>query len=361
MKTAFPPITLRDIAKKSGVSITTASRILNHRATGIPIREETRLRVLSTASELGYKPNLLARGLRGSRSSLIGVIARDISDPFHALALRGINETANQRGYRLFLGHVDYQPDVAVAYGSMFEQSHADGIILMGDIQGDQAAMEGMVLRHRHIVGVADRVVRRSFAGVYADSVLGTRLAMEHLWNLGHRRIVCISDPRIDDERLRVQEYRQFMHTHGAFDQMRVYLTSQEPQPSFKLGMQIFASLNDATSGNGSGNDSDRPTAIFAAADTIAIGVLQAAYQLGIKIPDRISIVGFDDIEFTEFTVPPLTTVSQLGVEMGHAAANLLIDMIEQDRASSDVEDVVLSPTLVIRSSTAPPPSEEVS
>ncbi len=344
MKHSFPSVTLRDIAEKSGVSITTASRILNRRETGIPIREETRQRVLGVAAELGYKPNLLARGLRGSPSSLLGVIARDIADPFHTLVLRGVNEAAKQRAYRLFLGHVDYQPDVALAYGSMFEQSHADGIILIGDIEGDEAALEVLAKQHRYIVGVSDRVARRLIPGVYADSVMGTQLALEHLWGLGHRRIICISDPRIYDERLRVEMYRKFMRERDASDPIRVYLTTQDPQPSFQLGMDLFAGLARA----------ERPTAIFAASDTIAIGILQAAYQSGIKIPQQVSIVGYDNIEFTDFTIPPLTTVNQWGFEMGQTAANLLIDMIEQNRVSAEVEDIVLRPTLVIRQSTAP-------
>jgi LacI family transcriptional regulator len=346
MKPNRTSATLRDIAEQSGVSITTASRILNHRETGIPIREETRLRVLRVATDLGYKPNLLARGLRGSRSSLLGAIARDIADPFHTLVLRGINEAATRRGYRLFLGHVDYQPDVALAYGSMFEQSHADGIILIGDLEGDEAALEVFARQHRYVVGVSDRVARRRVPGVYADSVIGTRLALEHLWSLGHRAIICISDPRIFDERRRIEVYEEFMRAQGRAEAVRVYLTSQEPEPSLQLGLELFAGFGDAA----------RPTAIYAASDTIAIGILQAAYQSGVKIPDDVSVIGYDDIEFTDFTVPPLTTISQRGIVMGKTAGNLLMDMIEQDRSGEEVEDVVLAPELVVRRSTAPPP-----
>src|SRR5690349_1377494 len=114
MKAASSAITLKDIAEKAGVSITTVSRILNHRESGIPIRDETRQRVMSVANELGYKPNLLARGLRGgARTSLIGVIMRDISDPFLIQILQGIHESATRRDYRFFLGHVDFRLDAA--------------------------------------------------------------------------------------------------------------------------------------------------------------------------------------------------------------------------------------------------------
>ncbi|MCL4297413.1 MAG: LacI family transcriptional regulator [Anaerolineae bacterium] len=346
MKSLPTAVTLKDVAEKSGVSITTASRILNNRESGLPIREQTRQRVLTTAAELGYKPNLLARGLRGSNSSLIGVIARDISDPFHIKVLRGINDAAAKRSYRLFLGHVDYQSDVAIAYASMFEQSHADGIIVIGDIEGDEAVIEVLMAQHRYIVGATDRIARRQFPGVYIDNVLGTRLALDHLWNLGHRNIICVSYPDIEDGSLRADVYRQFMQDHGAGDKVRVCLTSQDLEPSYQMGREIFADFNAP----------GRPTAIFAASDAIAIGLLQAAFQTGMSVPAQVSIVGFDNLDITPFTIPPLTTISQSGLEMGRTAANLLLDMIEQNQTSSEVDDVILRPTLLVRQSTAAPP-----
>lgn len=341
MKSTQPAVTLRDIAKKSKVSTTTASRILNGRETGIPIRAETRQRVLAVASELGYRPNLMARSLRGSSTLLLGVIVRDISDPFHIQVLRGINAVAAQRGYRLFLGHVNYQPDAAIAYGSMFEQSHADGIIVVGDIEGDESALDVVLRQHRFVVGVSDRVARRKFPGVYSDSALGTRLALDHLWGLGHRNIICVSYPSIHDGRLRSEVYEQYMREHGAGDQVRVYLTQQDPQYSYQIGQEIFARPG-------------RPTAIYAASDSIAIGLLQAAFQAGRPAPDQLSLVGFDNIDISPYMVPPLTTVDQFGLEMGQTAARLILDMIEQKQESAQVADIVLQPTLVVRQSTLP-------
>jgi LacI family transcriptional regulator len=346
MKTT-PAVTLKDIAEKCGVSVTTVSRILNRRDTGIPIKEETRQKVLSVATKLGYKPNLLARGLRGSSSLLIGVIARDISDPFHIQVLRGIHHAATRRGYRLFLGHVDYRPDVAVAYSSMFEQSHADGIIMMGDIEGDENLLDIMRQQHPHIIGVTDRITRRSFPGTYADNAQGTQLALEHLWNLGHRNIICVSDPRMDDGRFRAELYRQFMREHGIEKKIRTYMTSQDPQASYQVGQEIFSSFHGP----------DRPTAIFAASDTIAICIMQAAFQAGINIPAQVSIVGYDNIDITPLTIPPLTTINQSGDEMGETAANMLLDMVEQHADSDEIGDIVISPTLVVRQSTGAPPA----
>jgi DNA-binding LacI/PurR family transcriptional regulator len=338
-------ITLKDIAKEAGVSTTTVSRILNGRDSGIAIREDTRERVLAVAQTLGYRPNLMARALRGSRSSLVGVILRDISDPFHIQILQGVQEAATQRGYRLFLGHVNYRPDMAIAYGSMFEQSHADGIIIIGDIEGDKTALNILLDQHNYVVGATDRIERRQYPGVYSDNGLGTRLALDHLWSLRHRNIICVSDPRNVDGRHRVEIYQQYMREHGIENKIRVYMTSQDPHVCYQIAQEFFAGFNGA----------DQPTAIYAASDTIAIYFMQAAYQAGISMPQQISIVGYDNIDMTAFSIPPLTTINQSGIEMGESTANLLLDMIEKEQDASDVQDVVLSPTLVIRQSTAMP------
>ena len=339
--------TLRDVAERSGVSVTTASRILNGRTSGIPIRDQTRDRVLAAAADLGYKPNLLARGLRGSRSSLIGVIARDVSDPFHIQVLQGINEVTRAREFRLFLGHVDYRPDVALSYGSMFERSHADGIIVLGDLVDGTWTLADLTTHHRFVVGVSDRTGPGAFPGVYSDSHEGTRLALEHLWGLGHRHIVCVSDPATEDQRLRTDLYRHFMSDHGVGDLAKGYSIGQpDPEPSYRLGLELFA-------GDGAGA---LPTAIFATSDTIAIGLLRAAYQSGVSVPGELSIIGFDNIAIAAYTVPPLTTISQSGEELGGRAASLLLDMIEADDDAERPADVVLQPTLIVRDSTAPPP-----
>ncbi|HUH07408.1 MAG TPA: LacI family DNA-binding transcriptional regulator [Egibacteraceae bacterium] len=342
------PARLRDVAEAAGVSITTVSRILNGRESGVPIREQTRSRVLAAAAELKYRPNLLARGLRGSSSSLLGVIARDISDPFHIQILKGINETVQGRDYRLFLGNADYRPEIAVAYGSMFERSHADGIIVIGDLQGGDAALDQLGQQHRYLIGVTDRTQRRQVPGVYGDSLRGTHLAMEHLWDLGHRSIICVSDNRTDDGRLRATVYEKFMRDHDAPDSaIKSYTTDQEPEPAYQLGRRMFGEFALSPT---------PPTAIYATSDTTAIGLLRAAFEAGVAVPRQLSIIGFDDIDLAPFTIPPLSTVSQTGIEMGRTAAQMLLDMIDHERDRDDVQDIVIDPELVVRRSTAPPP-----
>ena len=338
-------MTLRDVARSSGVSITTVSRILNGRESGVPIRDDTRQRVLDVAAEMGYKPNLLARGLRGSRSSLLGVIARDISDPFHIQILRGINEVAQARDYRLFLGHVDYRPEVALTYGSMFESSHADGIIIIGDIAGRGFDTRGVrraaplrPRRHRPDDAPPDPGClrrQRGGDGPRPRPPVGPRPSLDHL-RVGH------ADLR------RPAPDRAVRAVHAG-----AWCRRADPGPrlgagadlSLQLGRRIFADFDHDTS----------PTAIFATSDTIAMGLMQAAFQAGIAMPGRISVIGFDDIDFASYTIPPLTTVSQNGVEMGRIATEVLLDMIDNARDRADVNDVVLRPHLVVRGSTAAP------
>jgi DNA-binding LacI/PurR family transcriptional regulator len=347
MRPASDVVTLRDVAEKAGVSITTVSRILNGRETGVPVRETTRERIVAAATELGYRPNLLARALRGSRSSLLGVIARDVTDPYHVQVLRGVNAAARARDYRLFLGHVDYRPDIAAIYGSMFEQSHADGILIMGDIQGGDATLDDIADRQGYVVGVSDRFDRRRVPGVYVDNERGTILALEHLSGLGHESIICVSDERTADGPFRARVYERYMADHGLSDRARVYFTTQpDPEPSYRLGRELFGHFDRP----------NRPTAVFAASDTIAIGLLQAAFQEKIAVPDQLSIVGFDDIDIARFTIPPLTTISQFGVEMGRIATEMVLDMIDKGTPHPDIPDVIVEPMLVVRQSTGPPP-----
>jgi len=333
------PVTLKQIAKSAGVSIPTVSRILNGRESGVPIREQTRERVLAVANELGYKPNLLARGLVGSKSSLIGVIVRDIADPFLNQVLKGMYDAAVERQYRLFLGHVGQRPDTTLDYGSMFEQYHADGIIVMGDMQDDETALQALTSQHRYVVGVTDRTNTRGFPGVYADSFHGATLAMDHLLALGHRRIACITDQSISDGRMRASVYEHCMREHGLGDQIQVFETTRSIESGYQLGLEIF-------------DDPDRFSAIFAATDTLALGLIKAAFQLRIPIPDQLSIVGYDDIDMAQYTVPALSSISQLGHNMGYRTTNLLVDMINGALESAHVDDIILTPLLVVRQST---------
>ena len=308
----------------------------------MPIREETRKRVLSAAADLGYKPNLLARGLRGSRSSLIGVIARDVSDPFHIQILQGINEVTRAREFRLFLGHVDYRPDVALTYGSMFERSHADGIIVVGDLVDGERTLPTSLPSTATWWCPTGSVPGRS----PACTRTATRAhAWRYLWDLGHRRIMCISDPATEDQRLRTSLYEAFMHEHGLGHLAITHPIGQpDPEPSYRLGLELF----------GSGGR-PLPTAVYATSDTIAIGLLRAAYQTGVAVPRQVSVIGFDNIAIAAYTVPPLTTVSQSRRRDGQAGGGAPARHHRGRRGRRPTRRRGARADAVVRDSTAPP------
>ena len=154
-----------------------------------------------------------------------------------------------------------------------------------------------------------------------------------------------MSDARTYDGRLRIDLYERFMRDHGIAERIAVHVTDQEPEPALEVGRAMFAEWSDAS-----------PTAIYATSDTIAIGLMKAAFEAEIDIPGRLSIVGFDDIDFADFTIPPLTTISQDGAEMGRIAAGVLLEMIEGNLDGASVDDVVIPPRLVVRHSTADVP-----
>ena len=329
-------MTLKDVASEAGVSITTVSRILNDRESrradppGDPATASS-----ASPRDLGYRPNLLARGLRGSRSSLLGVIARDMSDPFHIQILRGINEVARQRDYRVFLGHVDYQPEAAIAYGSMFENSHADGIIVMGDIEAPArrprlARREAPLRRRRHRPHRPSPDPRR----LRRQRRRHASWRMDHLWGLGHRAIVCVSDNRTYDGRLRIDRYEHYMHEHGAGDRIQVFVTDQEPAPALRAGAADVRRLRPRQPADGDlrhvRHHRHRPD---------ASGVPGRRGHPRRAVDRRLR-----RHRHAAFTIPPLTTISQDRRRDGPAPPHLLFTMIDENLNREEVSDVVLAP-----------------
>ena len=314
-------ITLRDVAERSGVSITTVSRILNGRETGVPVRTRHAQRILAAAADLGYKPNLLARAPArqpqlAARRDRPGHLATrstprssGASTRSPALAATGSSSATSTTS-----------PDVAAIYGSMFEQSHADGILVLGDIAGGDATIDDLADHHDHVVGVSDRVGPRRVPGVYVDNERGTLLALEHLWELGHRSDH-LRRRRADGRRSAAgRRLRAFMRDRGFGDRVRVVL-HDPARPRARLPPRPRAVRPPRSAGPPDG----RLRRLGHDRDRAAPGGVPAR----VVVPDQLSIVGFDDIDIASFTIPPLTTISQSGVEMGRIAANLLLDMIE--------------------------------
>ena len=341
-------ITIRDVAEQAGVSQSTVSRVLNSKDTQIPISDETRQRVLRAAEEMGYRPHPGARSLSGRSTGLIGIITREINDPFFAELIDVISNVAKEKGYDLVLGNARREPENALALRDrMLDPRHCDGLLLCGDLREsaeDHSFLDRMGRDHPLVsVSRGHRHLVRSTPSVDIDNRKGARLALDHLARLGHQRIACMDVGRLGDLWERLEAYREFMEdsVHGVLED---YI--QPTENSYEGGYRATRRLLSLPT---------PPTAIFAMDDTMAIGVLGGAYDMGWAVPADLSIVGFDDMGAAAYARPALTTIRQPMAELGSKAVELLLAMIEREELCEPCPRLVLEPELIVRDSCGPP------
>jgi DNA-binding LacI/PurR family transcriptional regulator len=337
----WAPPTMRDIARATGVSQSTVSRILSGAATTVPIADVTKERVLATARQLGYRPNPLARGLRGARTMLIGVIVRDITDPFFAAAIEAVSIEASRRDYNVVLGHAHGRADEAVALWGILEARHCDAIMLFGDLRDRPALIEDLQNTRVPVVAIWHGSRATGIPTVNVDNRRGMDAVLDHLAALGHRRIAFAGRRRLGDIREREEAYTAFLARIGEA-QRDEYL--QDASNDFQGGVDVLERLMDLP---------EPPTALVASTDVIAIGALHAAQKRGLRVPADLSVTGFDDIPVARVSVPALTTVRMPTREMVESGMRLIISAL--DGAAEPNVDVhpVLEPSLVVRASTA--------
>ncbi|GAA3588885.1 LacI family DNA-binding transcriptional regulator [Nonomuraea rosea] len=339
-----PVPTMRDIAAAAAVSQSTVSRVLSGAPTTVPIALETRQRVLRMARELGYRPNPLARGLRGASTNLIGAVVRDFSDPFFAGAIEALVVESMAHGYNVVLGHVPGGAgDAAVSLTTVLETRHIDAVVLLGDMQQHPQLLAD--LRHSIVPVIAlwPGTSPREFPTVDADDRDGIRAGLEHLVALGHTRIAFVNAELPNEYRAREDAYLDFMRARfGAAPHGYV-----ERCPSTLAGGD--AALRRLV------DRPDPPTAVFASTDVVALGVLHAAHSLGVTVPDRLSVVGFDDILMAAHTVPALTTVRMPIAEIVGYAVTQAVRLARAPAGPPGPALEIFKPALIVRDSTAPP------
>lgn len=333
---------MRDVARATGVSQSTVSRVLSGAPTTVPIADDTRERVVAVARKLGYRPNPLARGLRGMRTMLLGVIVRDITDPFFASAIEAVSIAAGARGYNVVLGHAHGRADEAIALWAVLEARHCDAILLLGDMSDQPRLIEDLRGSVVPVVAVWQGSSRHGIASVSVDNRAGIRAALEHLAGLGHRRIAFLAGRRLGDILEREEAYGRIMGELG--EPIRdgwLHHASNDPTG----GARALATMLALP---------EPPTAVVASTDVLAIGVLFEAHARGIRVPDDLSVTGFDDIPLAAFTVPALTTVRMPVREMIGRALGMLIDDGVAPADPERWQPAILGPSLVVRSSTGP-------
>lgn len=331
-------ITMEDVAERAGVSVTTVSHVINRTR---PVSEELRTRVLAAMDELGYRPNLLARSLRRGRTHTIGMILPDNVNPFFAEVARGVEDTAFGQGYSVVICNTDGDLDKESFYASLLAEKRMDGIIF---VAAGGSAEQVRALQDRGMLVV---VVDRELPEVAVDQVLtdnahGGYLATRHLIELGHRRIGCITGPSdVTPSAERVTGYRRALEEAGIpIDERIIVRGDFQCESGYRVAQHLLTLAQP-------------PTAIFACNDLMAIGAISAAVSLGYRIPEDISVVGFDDIRLSSYTNPPLTTVHQPIYEIGVLATTILLERMK-DRTMPPSRRV-LETHLIVRQSTAPP------
>jgi DNA-binding LacI/PurR family transcriptional regulator len=336
--------TLRQISQIAGVSPSTVSRILSGADFRVPIAADTRERVLRVVAEVGYTPNPLARALRGARSKLLGLIVRDVSDPFFALAIEAITGAAHQRAYGLVLGNARYRASEAVALQEALATWHCQALILLGDMRDQPMLMNQLLRTELPVVGLCMGSRAPRMPVINVDNAAGTRAALELLHQLGHRRIAFVRGSYIfGDGRERQMAYRAYMR------ERRLPLPREYVQASDN---DLAGGFNAARALLGLPHP---PSAIYAASDKLALGVLKAAATCGVRVPEDLSVVGFDDIPMGAYVTPALTTVRQPVEQMAKLAVETALKLV--NGAAADVARRTVAPTLVERESCGAPSS----
>ena len=330
----MPPLTLEDVAKVAGVSVSTASRVLSGTANVRPAKRDA---VMRAAEQLGYRPNAIARGLASGRSMLIGVLTQDIASPFYGETLRGVEDGLEGSGYSgIFAsGHWRVESE-ASAIHSLTGRS-VDGLIVLGGHTPDARLREinthlPVVAVGRQVKGLEDRCLR-------IDNVRGGYDCARHLLELGHRRIAYVAGPRDHrDARDRLEGHRRALREWGIEDDPALTLEGDFHEPAGLIAVEALLARGAVFS------------AVIVANDQMAYGVRLGLYRRGIRVPDDVSLVGFDDLAGSAFTTPPLTTVRQPTYEMGMAAAEALLAILNGASPALPLFEA----QLIVRESTAP-------
>jgi len=337
------PTTLADVARRAGVVSMTASRALN--GSGY-VSAEVRERVQEAALALGYRPNMLARQLRGSRLHAIGILLPDIANPFSAELVGGMMPVFRAAGYTGFIATSGRSAEDERAAIRSFLDHRIDGMVVAtrGTQLGDET-LKGIAAHGLAVVTIGRPVALPTIDCVTADHYQGAYDAVIHLIGMGHRRIGFIGSSA--EERPRLRRYEGYLAAHKAAG------ISVDPAYAVALAAgPAFATEQDGYSGLMQLRRLKKPpTAVFARNDYTAIGALRAAHTLGLKVPADVAIAGFDNIPLAAYQTPPLTTVEQPITEQGRIAAEFLLKRIETSPRGPR-QFVQLPCKLIVREST---------
>lgn len=332
---------IQDVAKLADVSTATVSRAL---ANPDRVSPQTRARVLEAIARTGYVPNPAARSLRSQKTFMVLVVLPDLANTFFSKILRGIEETLFEAGYGMIIGDLDGSPQKEAHFAAFTAAGRVDGAILLnGHLFGQTRDGKGKAARiNIPLVALCEAIPGADIPQIEIDNRAAASRMTQHLAALGHRSIAYVSGPSENVlERERFRGYRDGLEAAGIpFDPVLVLPGDYTIESGVAAGQRVVA-------------QSKRPTAVFCTSDEMAIGLMRTLLSAGLRVPEDISVAGFDDIEFAAVAEPSLTTIHQPRRELGQAAASVLIELLQGRPASRSIR---LETELVHRNSVAPPP-----
>ena len=332
------PVSLKTLAEYLGLSPATISLVVNNAPGAKSIGAKTRQRVLAAAKKFNYKPNFLARSLRTRQSFTVGVVVPEMSEGYFPLVMSGVEQYLLHSGYLYFVVSHQCKPDLLAGYPQLLTERAVDGFILVNtDLKTPVEVPVVSISGHKKMRGVSN---------INLDHDLAAKLALEHLYSLGHRNIAFMkAPPNVLDSEFRWEGIQQLAADVGI--SMRPELCFQvmdagwTPEIGYQSVRDLLAVRRDFT-------------AIFCFNDKAAIGAVRAIVDAGLRCPEDISVIGFDDIATSNFTTPRLTTIRQPLQRMGEVAAQLLLKRIQHPKESYP-DTIMFEPELMVRESTAPP------
>ncbi|GCF11499.1 LacI family DNA-binding transcriptional regulator [Dictyobacter arantiisoli] len=341
MATPLPSIVA--VAKKAGVSVATASRVMS--SSTYPVSEATREKVLQAAQELHYTPNSLARSLKAQHSKLLAVLVGDNADPYFAQVARGVEEIANEHGYLTIMCNTERDPIRERTYLNTLQDYRADGIIITGsgynhtDYTDDlNAIVQKIQQRGGAVVTLSPHVIQAP--SIQTDNVGGAREITAYLLSLGHRSIAFVSGPEdvtVSDQRQ--QGYQQAMEAAGIAIHPTWLIQGDFTQSGGERAAYQLTQL------------AERPSAVFACNDETAFGLMNGLQQQGWRIPQDISLCGFGDLPMAKMVVPSLTTVHIALRELGQKGAQKILALLKEPQEPTEE---ILPNTIIKRNSTIP-------
>lgn len=340
-------VTIDDVAEHAGVSKSTVSAVLNDRDV---VKDTTRQRILDAIEALDYRPRGSARrGFKAPSGKSIGFVIKEADNPYYSETLVGIQEVAHEKGFLTYVSSSEGELDTEQQLIKQFANKDLNGLIITPILNGDTDLSHLFDLKRNNIPFVLLEDIRGLQADlVDIDNVEASGTAVQHLIELGHKRIVHFAGPTYSEHTQERIEgvHHAFSRSPLVFNDDTVVQTGDSFEEGYERSLEFFSDWDGEVTG------------VTCYNDLVALGVMKGLRELGISVPDDLSIIGFDDLKLLDYFPIPLTTVRVPKYEMGRRATELLLDQIESGTDGSP-EQIVLDAELVVRSSTAPPPHKQ--